>query len=173
MEYNSKNLRIFVKKFTDTLFDFAHNEYGLTSEDYPTIRIYEKDYISWFAFHNGIPKIRLGVKDCDKLCGYSEYEFICDDLEIGHLTTVKFYETIGHNGFVYNKPVINWQKYIACLLVHEFAHLIDDLSEKNIQHPKFIRSYSTSSLEPNQQEAHGERWQCVYRILRRKFVNNL
>lgn len=82
---------------------------------------------------------------------FGEYSHIENDLEIGKLD---------------NNPL--WERYVAALCAHEVAHAVQHTALTDI--PEDAASWLHDL--PLDRKGHGEYWQAIYRVLRKKFVND-
>jgi hypothetical protein len=63
----------------------------------------------------------------------------------------------------------NKYRYIRALICHEFAHAVDFSS--SYKTPRSVAFHSSKKLEKEQRRFHAKRWQNIYSILRKKFIN--
>ena len=96
-----------------------------------------------------------------------------DGMQIGLKGIFSHYNTGYYNEYssIARDPIIgsftskNWEDYIRCVTVHEFAHVAQRRFMRlgyNLQ-PRVLRNRT--------QNGHGKAWQYIYRILRLELVN--
>ena len=164
LAFTKENVDSVVCKTISKIFHYGYEHYGLTSQDYPRVRIHMKDDNSFYEFKD-FPYVKVGVKMAASTAEYHEYEHIQSDPEIG-----AFVNLVENADGSYS---VNWVKYVVALVCHEMAHLIEELSSAHVE-IEGVKMYSVDSIkDEDQRQHHGDRWQAIYRVLRNEFCNNL
>lgn len=159
---NKAEIRKFITNELHNMLKFARNKFKRVP--CPKLRLVYKERSSFCDKDDEDNYvIQLSVIDALESSYFYEYIHICRDKEIGGFYSATF--------DAFGEVVKNWKKYLACVLCHELAHMID-LENQNIAPTSGIMYYDASKIEDVEQvEFHGNNWQYIYRVLRNEFVN--
>lgn len=105
--------------------------------------------------------------------GGSPVPYVSLNLSICTIGTFHEYKSFADNKHIGAVENCNWQKWVAALVAHEIAHVVQFSLVRPLYFAKDQRAFSNSTITPpSWTSGHDLFWKNIYRILRTEFVNN-